>query len=92
MGYEPIYSEPADEQFNQLSPLLQKVFLDNIEKLADDPISACNSPTSNLWPAHQLYQFECHDGDKVHVFNVVWRYGEDENHIKILAFAVNAYG
>lgn len=87
MSYELIYSEDAEDQLIALPPHLQCVVLDNLERLADDPVTACNSPRSTLWPARQLFQFETQDGQYARVFNVVWRYRQGENCLRILAIA-----
>ena len=87
MPYELIYSPAADEQFDALPVHLQSLVLDNLDRLAEDPVSASNPPSSPLWPARQLFSFESDDGMERRLFFVVWRYHEDENVLRILVIA-----
>jgi len=87
MAFDLIYSPAADEQFSALPVHLQSAVLDNLERLADDPVSSSAPPSSPLWPVRQLFVFEVDDGVDCYLFSVVWRYHEDENSLRILAIA-----
>ena len=88
MAYDLRYANDSAEQIGKYSVQLQGRILEKLEELADDPISASNPPSSPLWPARQLFVFRLDDeSGRTWVFNVIWRYDEDETTLNILAVA-----
>ncbi len=87
MAFDLIYANDSAEQLARFPLHIQGIVLENLERLADDPISASNPPSSPLWPSRQLLHFEAEDGVDHYTFFVVWRYHEDENSLRILAIA-----
>ncbi len=87
MSYELIYHSDVEENLARLPVHVQTLALENLGRLADDPVSASNPPSSPLWPARQLFVLDVDDGIDRYVFHVVWRYHEDEKSLRVLAMA-----
>jgi hypothetical protein len=85
MPFDPIYSPTAAAQFNALPVHIQKSVLENIERLADDPVLASAPPSGPLWPLRQLFFFDVDDVPKCRTFVVPWKYHADEVRLCILA-------
>ena len=84
MNYGILYSPDAEDQLAALPAVLQNAVLSNLERLAEDPMSA---DVYGLWPVRQLFQFKVDDGNQLFLFNVVWRYHEDEINLRGLVIA-----
>lgn len=89
MAAELIYLQGAADELDKLPVHIQSAALDNLERLADDPVSASNPPSSPLWPARQLFVFEIDDGLQCYMCFAVWRYNDDESSLRILAFGAS---
>ena len=85
MPFDPLYSPTADAQLNALPGRIQKSVLENIERLADDPVLASAPPSDSLWPLRQLFFFDIDDGSECRTFVVPWSYHADETHLWILS-------
>jgi hypothetical protein len=79
MGYEPFYTDAACEQLDRLPIHIQTRVMDEIDRIAEDP---CSAPC--LWPVRQLFSFEMEDGNRCHLFNIVWRLNESTNRLYVL--------
>lgn len=87
MPFDLIYANDAAEQLLAVPVHLYDYVVSELERLADDPVSASNPPSSPLWPASQLFVFPATDGVIDYAFYVVWRYGDDEKSLLILTIA-----
>lgn len=85
MAFDPLYAPAAHAFLEALPTPLWKSVLKEIRRLADDPVLASAPPSGPLWPMRQMFFFEVDDAGTLRSFVVVWRYHEDEQHIRILA-------
>jgi hypothetical protein len=86
MPYDPIYSSDAEAFIDVLPAHLQQPVLDEIKRLADDPVYASAPPSGPLWPSRQIFFFEVDDDkDCLRTFAAAWEYDADEQYIWILS-------
>jgi hypothetical protein len=89
MSYEVILSPAAEDQFANLPAPVQQFIEEKLNRLAENPWQAVHEHGRYLGLA-TLYHVEENVFDQeAHVFNIPFRFSQDETSLQILAIAVD---
>jgi hypothetical protein len=84
MGYGVELTRQADEDLDKLPAVVASRMLDELDRLAEDPVALSKPSHFPYLPGRQLFQTRIDAEDRVWWFTVLFRYSEDERNLIIL--------
>jgi hypothetical protein len=84
MGYGVEFSPQADEDLNKLPPVVASAVLDEIDRLAEDPVAKSKPSHFPYLPGRQIYQHRVDAEGEAWWVTVIFHYSQDEERIVIL--------
>jgi hypothetical protein len=92
MSYGVEFAAEAEADLAALPPVAASLLLDEIERLATDPVGLSRKSHFPFLPGRQLFSTRCAAEGTTYVFTVLFRYGQDEQALYILQIATQTLG
>ena len=92
MSYGVEFAAEAEADLAALPPIAASLLLDEVERLATDPVGLSRKSHFPYLPGRQLFSTRCTAEGATYVFTVLFRYGQDEQTLYILQIAMQTLG